>query len=186
MAPDGAGYPLPDAAADQKEAKMLDEITAAQKKMGREIVAVQGLGFVGAVMAAVVADATDRKGKPVYFVHGQQRPSPRSFWKIPVINQGLSPVDAEDPEIPEIFPRIVKQKKTLRATWHNRAFELADIIVVDIQLDATKPVFGEAAKGYCDTSAFESAMQVLGEHIRPDALVLVETTVPPGTCQHIV
>ena len=51
MAPGGAGYPLPDAAADQKEVKMLDEITAAQKKMGREIVAVQGLGFVGAVMA---------------------------------------------------------------------------------------------------------------------------------------
>jgi nucleotide sugar dehydrogenase len=57
---------------------------------------------------------------------------------------------------------------------------------VDIQLDATKPEFGNATKGYCDTKAFENAMQTLGQHIRPEALVLVETTVPPGTSQHIV
>ncbi len=186
VAPNGVKYRLPDAGDNVAEVKVIDEITARQRKLGRKIVAVQGLGFVGAVMAAVIADATNKKGKPIYFVHGQQRPSGRSYWKVPVINKGCSPIEAEDPEIPKIFPRIVKRKKTLRATWHNRAFEVADIIVVDIQLDATKPVFGNAAKGYCDTSAFESAMKTLGEHIKPNALVLIETTVPPGTSQHIV
>jgi nucleotide sugar dehydrogenase len=183
--PDGTRYDLPNAAADEQEIKLLKEITAQQRSMGRKIVAVQGLGFVGAVMAAVVADAVDKDGKPIYFVHGVQRPSTRSYWKVPVINEGITPVEAEDPEIPEIFSRTVKQKGTLRATWQEHAFSLADVVVVDIQLDATKPVFGNAAKGYVETGAFEKAITVLGQNIDPEALVLIETTVPPGTCQHI-
>jgi len=58
-----------------------------------------GLGFVGAVMAAVVADATDQNGNPTKFVMGMQRPSTRSYWKIPTLNRGLSPVSADDPEV---------------------------------------------------------------------------------------
>ncbi|MCK4244733.1 MAG: nucleotide sugar dehydrogenase [Candidatus Omnitrophica bacterium] len=186
ISPEGVKYALPDEKAGKEEIKILDEITAEQTQLGRKVVAIQGLGFVGAVMAEVVADSTDSQGKPIYFVHGVQRPSTRSYWKVPVINKGESPIEATDPEVAEIFPRIVKEKKTLRATWSSYAFSLADIIVVDIQLDATKPVFGDAAKGYCDTGAFEKAIADLGRNIKPDALVLVETTVPPGTCQHIV
>jgi len=42
--------------------------------MGREIVVVMGVGFVGAVMAGVVADST-REGSddPLYFVIGMQK-----------------------------------------------------------------------------------------------------------------
>ena len=36
-----------------------------------------GLGFVGAVMTAVVADAADQDGNPKKFVIGMQRPSTR-------------------------------------------------------------------------------------------------------------
>ena len=186
LSPEGVKYALPDEKADNKEIKILDEVTLQQKQLGRKIVAVQGLGFVGAVMAEVVADSTDSEGKPIYFVHGVQRPSVRSYWKVPVINKGESPIEATDPEVAEIFPRVVKEKKTLRATWHSHAFSLADIIVVDIQLDATKPVFGDAAKGYCDVGGFEKAIADLGRNIKSEALVLVETTVPPGTSQHIV
>ena len=45
-----------------------------------EIVVVMGVGFVGAVMAAIVTDTADEKGKPSKFVIGMQRPSIRSFW----------------------------------------------------------------------------------------------------------
>ncbi len=50
---------------------------------GREIVVVMGVGFVGAVMAAIVADTVEKNGQPSKFVIGMQRPSARSFWKIP-------------------------------------------------------------------------------------------------------
>lgn len=185
-APDGKEYQLPGPDESEKEKETLDRITCQQKELGRRIVVVQGMGFVGAVMAAIVADAENGKGEPFYFVHGHQRPSRRSFWKVPVINSGRPPVKADDPEIPEIFPRCVLEKKTLRATWHDHAYELADVVVVDIQLDATKPTLGRAAEGYCDLSAFSEGIRTLGRHIKPEALVLVETTVPPGTCEKVV
>jgi len=186
VAPDGREFQFPSPEEDKEEIKKLRAISEEQRKLGRKIVVVQGMGFVGCVMSAVVADATDKDGNPLYFVHGHQRVSRRSFWKVSVINNGEPPVHAEDPEIPEIFPRCVKEKKTLRATWHDYAYKLADIVVVDIQLDATKPDFGNAATGYCDLRAFKAGMQTIGRNISPKCLILVETTVPPGTCEKVV
>jgi nucleotide sugar dehydrogenase len=53
-------------------------------------------------------------------------------------------------------------------------------------LDATKPAFGDAEKGYCDITAFREGIRTLGKYIQPECLVLVETTVPPGTCEQVV
>ncbi len=184
--PEGVFYPFPTEEENRKEEEIIKRITQEERKKGREIVAVQGLGFVGCIMAAVIADAVDKEGRSYYFVHGVQRPSARSFWKIPVINEGRPPVESTDKEVPEIFRRTVKEKKTLRATWHEKAYALADIVVVDIQLDAIKPELGRAEIGYCDTGAFQEAIRQLGRLIKPDCLVLVETTVPPGTCKNIV
>ena len=186
IAPDGKKYPLPTEQENEKEREILKQITAEQRKLGRKIVAVQGLGFVGCVMATVVADATDKDGNPYYFVHGHQRASKRSYWKVPVINSGVPPVASSDPEVPQIFHRTVVEKKNFRATSEESVYGLVDIVVVDIQLDATKPSFGEAEKGYCDLLAFREGIRTLGQHIRPDCLVLVETTVPPGTCEKVV
>ena len=186
VSPNGTEYQLPTEADSKKEFEVLKKITEEQRRLGRKIVAVQGMGFVGCVMAAVVADAVDEKGEPLYFVHGQQRASLRSFWKVPVINQGIPPVSSSDAEVPIIFHRTVIEKKTLRATWLNYAYEIADVVVVDIQLDATKPAFGDASQGYCDLSAFRDGMKNLGKHISPECLILIETTVPPGTCENVV
>ena len=186
LAPDGTKHQLPDETQSAEEKKILKQITETERAKGRKIVAVQGLGFVGCVMATVVADAVDANGEPFYYVHGHQRPSPRSFWKIPVINQGIPPVSSSDKEVPEIFDRCVNQKKNFRATWDDFVYELVDVVVVDIQLDATKPAFGEAEKGYCDLHAFREGIRTLGKHIKPDCLILVETTVPPGTCEKVV
>ncbi|MCB5253693.1 MAG: nucleotide sugar dehydrogenase [Candidatus Cloacimonadaceae bacterium] len=186
IAPDGREFPLPTEEDNAKERELLVKITKEQRAKGRKIVAVQGLGFVGCVMAAVVADATDNDGNPIYYVHGHQRPSKRSFWKVPVINAGETPVSSSDPEVPEIFQRTVVEKKNFRATSEDSVYGLVDIVVVDIQLDATKPAFGQAEKGYCDITAFREGIRMLGKHINPECMVLVETTVPPGTCEKVV
>ncbi len=186
VAPDGTVFSFPTPEEDKVEFDKLKKISEDERKRGRKIVVVQGLGFVGSVMAAVVADAEDENGNPLYFVHGNDLVSRRSFWKIPLINSGKPPVSADDPEIPKIFPRCVNEKKTLRATWHPGVFAFADIVVVDIQLDAQKPVLGQAEEGYCDLSAFKQGMRTIGKNIKPDCLVLIETTVPPGTSEKIV
>ena len=186
LAPDGTEYHLPTEEQSKIEREEILRITEEQRKLGRKIVTVQGMGFVGCVMAVVVADSENDKGESYYYVHGHQRISKRSFWKVPVINTGVPPVSSSDHEVPELFDRCVNQKKNFRATWHNIAYEVADVVVVDIQLDATKPAFGEAEKGYCDITHFRNGMRTLGQHIKPDCLILVETTVPPGTCDKIV
>ncbi len=186
LAPDGTEYRIPTEEENARERELLVKITQEQRALGRKIVAVQGLGFVGCVMATVVADATDPDGNPYYFVHGHQRASKRSFWKVPVINSGVPPVSSSDPEVPQIFHRTVVEKKNFRATSEDSVYSLVDVVVVDIQLDATKPSFGEAEKGFCNLLAFREGVRMLGQHIHPDCLVLVETTVPPGTCEKVV
>ncbi len=186
VAPDGTEYSFPTPEEDKKEFEILKSLSEEERKNGRKIVVVQGMGFVGSVMAAVVADAEDESGEPLYFVYGNDLVSRRSYWKIPVINSGKPPVNADDPEIPEIFPRCVNEKKTLRATWHQKVFTFADIVVVDIQLDAKKPELGHAEEGYCDLNAFKEGMRTIGKSIKPECLILIETTVPPGTSEKIV
>jgi nucleotide sugar dehydrogenase len=154
--------------------------------MGREIVVVMGVGFVGAVMAGVVADSTDPDNNtPNKFVIGMQRPSTRSFWKIPYINKGVAPVEAEDPEVAPLIERCVKEKKTLIATFSHEALSLADVVIVDVQCDYFKETFGDVRQGHADIMALEASLKIIGEKIKPECLVLIETTVPPGTTEYV-
>ena len=144
-----------------------------------------GVGFVGAVMAAIVADTVDAKGKPSKFVIGMQRPSLRSFWKIPMLNRGVSPVKAEDPEVDPMIERCVNKKKTLMATYTYDVLKLADVVVVDVQCDYIKEELGNVRAGQTDMAALEASLAVIAEHIQPEALVLIETTVAPGTTEQV-
>lgn len=186
VAPDGKEYLLPNKVAYSEETTRLGELVRKQRAMDREIVVVMGLGFVGTVMAAIIADSVDQSGNPIKFVIGLQRPSKRSYWKIPVINKGISPIDAEDPEVKEIIRRTVIEKGTLTATFSNTALSLADIIVVDVQCDFIKPELGNVAAGHVEMKAFKASIKTIGQYMNPEALVIIETTVPPGTTDHIV
>jgi UDP-N-acetyl-D-glucosamine dehydrogenase len=176
---------LPDDNRTQDEISRIKDICNLERNKGKKIVVVQGLGFVGAVMAAVVADC-EVEGKSPYFVTGVDLPNTESFFKIQSINGGNSPFKAEDPEVDKIFERSVKSKANLIATWVPEAYSEADIIVVDINLDAIKPEIGKAEEGYVDTSNFEKAIREIGHRMRHDTLLLIETTVPPGTTENIV
>jgi nucleotide sugar dehydrogenase len=186
ISPAGEKFPLPSEADYAAEFQRLENLVAEQRKLGREIVVVVGVGFVGAVMAAVVADSTDESGQPTKFVIGMQRPSPRSFWKIPLLNRGLSPVKSEDPEVDVLIGRCVNEKKNLIATYTYDALRLADVVVVDVQCDYLKTSLGNCREGAADMEALEASMAVIGEKIPPEALVLIETTVAPGTTEQIV
>ncbi|MDH3828615.1 MAG: GDP-mannose dehydrogenase, partial [Desulfobacterales bacterium] len=185
VCPAGEVFQLPQEKDYQKELKRLQRIVKEQRLMGREIVVVMGVGFVGAVMAGVVADSVDADGNPNKFVIGMQRPSTRSFWKIPYINKGIAPVEAEDPEVAPLIKRCVKEKKTLIATFTHEALSLADVVIVDVQCDYFKETFGDVRQGHADIAALEASLKIIGEKIKPECLVLIETTVPPGTTEYV-
>jgi nucleotide sugar dehydrogenase len=184
--PSGEKFVLPSAAEYAGEFDKIQKLAKEQRSQGREIVVVMGVGFVGSVMAGVVADSVDRvSGQPNKFVIGMQRPSTRSFWKIPYLNRGLAPVEAEDPEVAPLIRRCVLEKKTLLASFTYDVLSLADVVVVDVQCDYHKETFGDVKQGHADIAALESSLKVIGERIEPDCLVLIETTVPPGTTEYI-
>jgi nucleotide sugar dehydrogenase len=186
VCPVGEVFQLPQEKDYEKEFKRLQRIVKEQRLMGREIVVVMGVGFVGAVMAGVVADSTDAdSNSPNKFVIGMQRPSTRSFWKIPYINKGIAPVEAEDPEVAPLIERCVKEKKTLIATFTYEALSLADVVIVDVQCDYFKETFGDVRQGHADIAALEASLKIIGEKIKPECLVLIETTVPPGTTEYV-
>jgi len=186
VCPAGEVFPLPQKDDYDRELERIQQIVQEQRLLGREIVLVMGVGFVGAVMAGVIADTVDpASGKPTKFVIGMQRPSTRSYWKIPYLNRGISPVEAEDPEVAPLIQRCVKEKKTLVATFSHDALSFADVVVVDVQCDFNKESLGDLESGHADIKALEESLKVIGEKIRPNCLVLIETTVPPGTTEYV-
>jgi UDP-N-acetyl-D-glucosamine dehydrogenase len=185
VCPAGDPFPLPTEEDHKTEFKRIQEIVEEQRKAGREIVVVMGLGFVGSVMAGVVADSEDAKGRSLYCVIGMQRPSTRSFWKIHYINRGIPPVKSEDPTVDTLIHRTVNEKKTFIATYTYDVLSLADVVVVDVQCDYIKNSLGNVRDGHADIKALESSLTVIAQKIKPEALVLIETTVPPGTTEQI-
>ena len=185
ISPTGEKFQLPEPKDYIKEFDRLKEIVNSQRILGREIVVVMGVGFVGAVMAAVVADAKDKKGNPSKYVIGMQRPSPRSYWKIPLLNNGVSPVSAEDPEVALMINRCVNEKQTLTATFTYDALKLADVVVVDVQCDYLKEALGNVRDGRAEMEALEESLEIIAQNISPQTLVLIETTVAPGTTEQV-
>ncbi len=153
------------------------------KNKDKKVIAVQGLGFVGAVMALVCANSE----KEDYAVIGVDLATENSFWKIESINAGLFPLVADDPKIKEFFENSIRKGNFL-ATYDPIAYQYADVVIVDINLDVQKESNDDATlKEFdVDLGAFKSAIKSIGVHCKETALILVETTVPPGTCERIV
>lgn len=186
ISPSGESFPIPLESEYAVEFQRLSRLAESARREGKEVVVVMGVGFVGAVMAAIIADTVDpASGKPSKFVIGCQRPSPRSFWKIPLLNRGVSPVKAEDPAVDPMIERCVNQKRTLVATYNSDCLKLADCVVVDVQCDYSKRDLGNLRTGQADMKALEETMRTIGEKIQPHCLTLIETTVAPGTTEFV-
>ena len=179
--PSGESFQLPAGSDYTNELTRIEQLVHQSRSEQKEIVVVMGLGFVGAVMAAIVADTKGADGKNSKFVIGCQRPSPRSYWKIPLINRGEAPVKAEDPEVDVLIRRCVVESKTLTATYNSDVLQFADCVVVDVQCDFAKKELGNMRSGEADMAALEDTMRTIGEKIQPECLVLIETTVAPET-----
>jgi nucleotide sugar dehydrogenase len=186
ISPRGEKFPLPSKEDYAAEYKRLESLAAAARAEGKEVVVVMGLGFVGAVMAAIVADTVAKKdGHPTKLVIGCQRPSTRSYWKTPLLNRGESPVKSEDPQVDPMIARCVLEKKTLTATYNADCLALADCVVVDVQCDYAKNGLGTMKTGETDMAALEATLKTIGEKIPAKCLVLIETTVAPGTTEFV-
>ena len=146
-----------------------------------------GVGFVGAVMAAIIADTVDKKtGKPSKFVIGCQRPSPRSYWKIPMLNRGESPVKAEDPEVDPMIARCVQGEENAHRHVQQRLPRAGRLRGGRraVRLHQAR-AWATCARGEAEMSALEATMRTIGQKVQPHCLTLIETTVAPGTTEFV-
>ena len=150
---------------------------------GKPIIVIQGLGFVGSVMSLVCANALNKD----YAVIGIDLPTEDSYWKICSINEGVFPVISSDPKVEEFYIQARKESN-LYATCDPYAYSKADVIIVDINLDVQKEstYFNDLESFDVNLTNFKKAIASIGKFCKEDALILVETTVPPGTCSEIV
>ncbi len=184
--PIGEHFRMPRHEHSIREAGKVRALAEQARADGSEVVVVMGLGFVGTVLAAVVADSVDRRtGRSNKFVIGCERLTRGSYWKIPVLNRGESPVKAEDPSVARMVRRCVLEKNTLVATYDNDCLHLANCVVVAVQCDYVKDKVGDVKAGRVDMDALRAVFETIGNKIPPDCLTLIETTVPPGTTEMV-
>ena len=148
---------------------------------GRQLVCVQGLGFVGAAMAAAVAAAKRPNGTVWFDVVGVDLDTPDGRERVGAINRGELPFPTTDLKLVKTTAEA-HAAGNLHATTDPRAYGAAAVILIDVNFD----IEHENGEPRFALGAFREALRAVAGHMREDALVIVESTVPPGTCARIV
>jgi nucleotide sugar dehydrogenase len=170
---------------EQQESARLADFIASNAAKRRKTVVVQGLGFVGTAMVAAVSNATDASGDALYNVIGVDVPHADHYWKIARVNKGLAPVVSTDTTLDEAYCKA-HERGNVTATHSPEAYRYADIVVVDIHLDINKQEYGNPRHYRFSYDGYLNALRIVAEHIREHTLVIIETTVPPGTTEKIL
>lgn len=130
--------------------------------------AVVGLGVVGIPVAAKLAEA----GIPTTGLDIDER-------RVAAIRSGQYPFEAEEPGIEELLAKVHEQG-TLRATTDAKgAIADAEAVIVVVQTpvdDDGVPRFG----------ALKAALEGVAPHLEQGALLVVESTLAPGTMKDVV
>ena len=131
-------------------------------------VAVLGLGYVGLPVACMFAQA----GFQVVGIR-------RSAEKVEQINRGISPIEGKEPGLAEILVEVVAGGR-FEATTEIAACREADVVLIAVET----PV-NEATKKP-EYLALRAALQGLGRNLKRGALVIIESTIAPGTMDGLV
>jgi UDP-N-acetyl-D-mannosaminuronic acid dehydrogenase len=135
------------------------------KKIG-----VIGMGYVGIPAAVLFADADEFDS-----VIGFQRASSTSGFKIEMLNRGESPLKGNEPGLEELLKKVVNAGKFECTSDFSRISEL-DAVALAIQTPFSNPRDLEP-----DFSALNAGIQNAGKYLRPGMLVVLESTITPGT-----
>lgn len=147
----------------------------------RPVVCIQGLGFVGTAMALAVASARASGGRPAYDVVGVELDTAAGRGTTERLARGQLPMASSDPRMHEAVD-AANGAGNLAATVDPAAYELADVVVVSINFDVTT----REGRPSVDFDGLRAAVRTVAERVRPGALMVLETTVPPGTTENVV
>ncbi len=133
-------------------------------------VGVIGMGYVGIPSAMLFAEHYEH-------VYGFQRDSRTSGHKIEMLNSGKSPLKGEEPGLEELIARVVKGHKFTCTSDFSKISEV-DAVTLAIQTP-----FKDPKDLVPDFSALIEGLRQAGKHITPGTLVVLESTITPGTTE---
>lgn len=131
------------------------------------VVGVIGLGYVGLPAACLFADAG-------FKVLGIDLDAERSK----AINSGQSPIEGDEPGLSDLVARVVAADRLHAGTQHSDLAE-ADVVLVCVET----PVDADHRPRF---KALRAACRALGPVLKDGALVIVESTLAPGTIDRVV
>ena len=133
-------------------------------------------------MGIAVANAKNKDtGLTLYDVVGIDLPNKEGIKKITDINNGEFPISCNDKELEKAYKNSINNGN-FSASVNPDEFKDADIVIVDINLDVS--INGKFSE--VEFSNFKKAIETISLRIKKDTLVIVETTVPPGTTEKII
>ena len=132
-------------------------------------------------MAVAVASACSQEGKVLYHVTGVDQDTSQGRERVAAIARGKFPFKTTDQSLGESLAQCHRQGN-LVTTTDESIYASADVVVIDIPLD----IPFQDDKPQLDMAGFEKAFRVVAQKVSPGALILVETTVPPGTCERVL
>jgi UDP-N-acetyl-D-mannosaminuronic acid dehydrogenase len=141
-----------------------------QKRGPIKKIGVVGMGYVGIPAAALFADSA-----VVDFVYGFQRDSPSSGYKIEMLNRGESPLKGEEPGLEELLKKVIAAKK------FSCTSDFTEIAGLDAVTLSIQTPFLSKKDLLPDFSALTDGIRIVGQHLSPGMLVVLESTVTPGT-----
>lgn len=150
----------------------------------KETVVVQGLGFVGSAMIAALSLA-NKNGESIYNVIGVDLADTKNYWKIGRVNSGKPPVISEDKKLNKAYYEGKKGERIF-ATYSKYAYKIADIVVIDINLDIHKKEIGNPYDYSFSYEQYINSINSIADNITEETLIVVESTVPPGTTEKIL
>jgi nucleotide sugar dehydrogenase len=153
------------------------------RNSGREVVVVQGIGFVGAAMIAALAKARRNDGTPRFAVVGVDLATESTIGKVDAVLAGKSPIVSPDASLLQAY-QDARRNGNVTATTHAAAFRHASVVIVDVNFDVRK--LGSSRNFELHHTGFRAALQTVVDNICEDTLVVIETTVPPGTTERVV
>lgn len=131
-----------------------------------------GMGYVGIPAAALFADSD-----AFDFVWGFQRDSPTSGYKIAMLNRGESPLKGEEPGLEYLVGKAVRSNKFQCTSDFSKIAEL-DAVTLAIQTP-----FANSRDLEPDFSALIEGLKQVGRYLTEGTLVVLESTITPGTTQ---
>ena len=150
---------------------MTENLAALIKKRGpiRKI-GVFGMGYVGIPAAALFADVPH-----IEHVYGFQRNSPSSGYKINMLNRGESPLKGEEPGLEELLGKVVGAGK------FSCTSDFAKVAECDAVTLAIQTPFLDKKDLLPDFTPLIEGLRNVGRHLTPGTLVVLESTITPGT-----